>query len=219
MDSSRSKGQHATKKRKRSDGTSMQVSKKKRQSLKFQTNTLTTGPELKNVDVGGTVSSTVAGLFNNPGAGALLNGVAQGTTENQRVGRKIQMKSLLINWALDNSATVGEGFRILVVYDKQPSGGFPLATDILFSTSELSAMQLNNADRFIVLHNEFINQNGTACATIGSFYVKMGLDAVYTSTGALIANMNTGSIYLMFANATTASRTLNFFSRVRYLDA
>lgn len=190
-------------------------------NLRFQANTVGGSSELKNVDIVGTVSTSGAGNFVAPAAGQLLNGLAQGTTENQRVGRKVVFKSLLFNFFYsDNSLTTADAFRILVVYDKQPIGVFPAITDILATSSVLSPMNLSYSDRFTVLANREINPSTVQTSPLGAFYVKLGLDGIYSSTGALVANINTGAIYVMVASTNSgAIGILNFYSRVRYTDA
>ena len=194
---------------------------KSHNNLRFQANTVGSAPELKNCDTVSTVSTAGSGAFLAPVAATLINGIAQGTTENQRVGRKVVMKSLLVNFFFTPSAgTLADSFRVLIIYDKQPIGVFPAVTDILVSSSVLSPMNLSYSDRFTVLSNTIINQYTPMQNYLGSIYLKLGLDGLYSSTGALIANINTGAIYIMVADSSGAGAdVLTFFSRIRYTDA
>jgi len=210
-------------KRDRDDRPSSMHRKKSHSSLKFQVNTLTSGPELKNIDSSNTVVTGALGVFNSPlvsGAACLLNGTAQGSTENNRIGRKTQMKSLLFNWEYTPNApaTTADVFRIFIVYDKQPNGAFPLHTDILQNTLITTGTQLSNADRFITLWNKWYTQNTVNQVSSGSIYIKMGLETVLSGAAGAIANFNTGSIYVMIANTSNAVGTLTFFSRIRFID-
>lgn len=191
--------------------------------LQFQRNTLGHGSELKNIDViAGTIA--VTGAANNPAAGTLLNPISQGPSENQRIGRKTAMKSLLFNWEYNLTvASSADVLRIILVYDKQSNANFPLATDILLSSGGnavfTSPMQLSNADRFTILANKIYQQNTANCFQGGSIYVKMDLEAIQTGAGGTIATFNTGAIYAMAINGSGAASTLTFTSRVRYTDA
>ena len=97
-------------------------------SLVFQASTVGAGPERKNIDsnlVGGSGVATPIGLPDWSPTITLLNGVAQGATEVTRVGRKITMTKITMNWnAMMPSAAVGGGsLRFKVVYDKQTQMG------------------------------------------------------------------------------------------------
>lgn len=209
-----------SKKRKSTKEESTRPKKKQRQNLKFQPNTLRGGPESKNLDVAGSVSSNLGAFVTPLVVSNLINLIGQGATENNRIGRKVTMTSLMCRWAFDGSAdTVAQGMRIFVFYDKQPNGAFPNITDVLTSSSHTGLMNLNNADRFIVLHDELVNEMAITAAPIGSFYVKMNLDSVYQSNGGTVADFATGAIYIAVANSTSTTRTLSFRSRVRYYDS
>ena len=82
----------------------------------------------------------------------VLNDVAQGTTAITRLGRKILMKSVLVQGTLTNSS--GQG-RILIVYDRQANGAAPAATDVLTSNTIMAIQNLDNRDRFIILADIF----------------------------------------------------------------
>lgn len=90
----------------------------------------------------------------------LINGISQGTDFNQRVGRTICLKSLMVNWSPavrgnNNNAVVvtptapggtptietvnsnpDEGFKVrcIIFYDRQPNGNPVLLTDLLWTT-------------------------------------------------------------------------------------
>ena len=91
-------------------------------SLVFQANTVGAGPELKNIDsnlVGVSGVATPIGLPDWSPTITLLNGVAQGATEVTRVGRKITMTKITVNWNVAMpSAAVGEvplGLRLSMI--------------------------------------------------------------------------------------------------------
>jgi len=85
----------------------------------------------------------------------LLNGIAQGTDYNQRIGRTIQMRSIQINVSMTADSFTGQiapptgGFvgavetlrlvrreqsfscRLMLIYDRQSNGGQPVIADVL----------------------------------------------------------------------------------------
>ena len=103
------------------------------------------GIERKNIDDSSAKwASTSAGWSIN-----CLNDVAQGTTAITRIGRKILMKSVLVQGLL--ATNTGNSARVLIVYDRQPNGALPAATDVLTSNTIMAAQNLDNRDRFLIL--------------------------------------------------------------------
>lgn len=114
-------------------------------------------PELKAVDIplsAAEVSTTVAIL--------LLNGVQNGSSFYNRIGNKIEMKSLEFRSqiAVNSNAMVGshEYLRFAIIYDAQPNGANPTWADIFTSYQEngtttstnWSFLNINNRERFKV---------------------------------------------------------------------
>ena len=96
------------------------------------------------------------------GAVVLLNGIAEGTDFNERVGRSIKIQSLLAKVAITqnslDSGTVGAICRVMLIIDKKPAGGAPTVNDILDAsgTSQyLAPRNLNNRNRFVILRDEY----------------------------------------------------------------
>lgn len=95
----------------------------------------------------------------------LLNGIQEGASFYNRVGRRTHMKSVHVTGFLApngvNGAGVAEYDRIMLVYDRQPNGAFPAIADILLDygndgttfTTSISKMNLNNVERFAILRD------------------------------------------------------------------
>lgn len=108
----------------------------------------------------------------------LLNGVQEGAGFNNRVGRKIMMRSVRITGNVffegggaGNSSN--DYVRIMIVYDRQPNGAVPAIADILASQNDTTTvdstawanLNMNNAERFYVIRDKRIalqNFNGGA---------------------------------------------------------
>nr|WAE43121.1 MAG: capsid protein [Cressdnaviricota sp.] len=117
--------------------------------------------EVKSVDL------LAAGYaINTTGTVAALNLMAAGSSYFNRIGRKLEMKSLQINGFLapitaNNQTVSGQG-RILIVYDRQPNGALPVWADVIKSQTQASAttsstindfINLDNRDRFQILRD------------------------------------------------------------------
>jgi len=117
------------------------------------------GPELKCVDIKPDVMA-----FQSAAQFQLLNAIQDGSGFFQRVGRKVNMKSLMLTMniepTLTNPGNVPQQYaRVVVFYDAQPNGVAPVYSDVLqdvtqtgaTSISAYSSINLNNRDRFKIL--------------------------------------------------------------------
>lgn len=131
-----------------------------------------TRPEMKSCDV---VSASVA--VSTTAQFILLNGVQEGSSFYNRIGRRISMRSLHLKFTLapsGNGAGVGETLRFMVIYDRQPNGAAPAISDLLLDydntgatgTTVKSGMNMNNSDRFVMLRDKILQipNNGAAVA-------------------------------------------------------
>lgn len=189
------------------------------------------GTEVKFIDVNGT-TQTAPSASSSWSAGMLLNGCVPGSGATDRVGRKIIIKSLLFRYSIQVAAQTGGGgrFRILVVYDKQTNATAPAITDILLADDWLSPNNLSNRDRFVTLCDEYTDPSTGTATTVGDFndpcgmlkFKRLNLETMFNSGNAgTVADITTGSIYVFFSQPGTmtyTSATLNFRSRVRFLD-
>jgi len=188
--------------------------------------------------------------FTRPPAGGsvqLLNGVQTGAAFYNRIGSKIEMKSLHIRGDIYYALTsIQDVVRILVVYDRQPNGATPPLTTILqdrdqsgnISQDGVCEINLDFRERFQivrdievfvpsatvtagVLTNGPQQVNDTKCFNINEFIKLRGLVTHYGSTAnpCTIANINTGALFVYFVGATQDS-TVGFRGgfRLRYND-
>jgi len=186
--------------------------------------------ELKVVE-NAVASATISTTGANPVA---YNLVAQGTDFTNRVGRVINMSSILFRYFItpENTASNSEGeiVRILLVYDMQSnSTTIPAITDVLNASDVLSGVKLDNRDRFKILYDKRTAMRGvtfTAAAVTGGDpqpffkekFFKVNLDTVYSGTGGTIGNIATGSLLLFFVGNVGSTNTLTHYCRVRFTD-
>jgi len=182
-------------------------------------------PEKKNVDYPGSIASGPNGVWSEID---LVNGFAQGAGQNQRIGRKVQMKSMIFRYTMNTNAYAADQ-RILIVYDKQSDGILPLITDILqndpgsgLNPTYNAPMNLNNSDRFVILADEIDHTYGGGSAVYarsGKMYRKINLPIHFGGTGNTLADISSGSIYVLCATASGgANQGIGYFSRIRYTD-
>lgn len=189
-------------------------------------------PELKFVDV----------VANNVAVAAtwtitLVNGIATGTDITNRVGRKMQMKSILFrsDWynATGNNVSVAQGAsgRCVIIYDAQPnSGAAPVGTDIFTTQTIQAPMNLNNRDRFKVLKdftytiNAFstgatgILATGDAKNTFRKVFKKLNLETIFSGVGATQGDISTGAVYICTCSDIANASYTDWASRIRFID-
>jgi len=113
-------------------------------------------PEVKCLDI-----PQASYVLNSTGAVTGLNFIRAGTSFFNRVGRKIEMKSLHLKLFVNplRTAAFQDYVRVMVVYDAQTNGAAPAISDILQdtdqagtnATNQYCGPNLNNRDRFRVL--------------------------------------------------------------------
>jgi len=167
------------------------------------------------------------------GSVTLLNTIAQGASVNQRVGKKVVLKSLQFRGNLQNgsTATVND-VAFMIVYDKRPTGALPTITDILASATAFSMNNDANSGRFSILkrHDDVLLGNATAAANYTDEMYKscdffLSLKDRPTTfkaagTGA-IGDIEEGALYLVtigIVAAGTAAASLQGAFRTRFLD-
>lgn len=197
--------------------------------------------ELKGADL-----PTTATAFSITPTGLLLNGTQTGAGYFNRVGARIEMKSLHFRGFLSQTATAVQGFaRIFIIYDRQPNGGaMPALTDIIqardqagtATNSLCDGINLDQRDRYQILRDiDVVLPSGTFTAGVMTnvaqydqessayklnVFIKLkGLTTHYKSSSnpCTIADINTGGLYL-YCLGSNANWTVNWGARLRYTD-
>lgn len=202
--------------------------------------------ELKGMDTAlGSVIGDVIATTNTNDDIAVLNLVQQGNGSWNRVGKQIEMDSLRITGAIrlkTDSETQGyaNSFRMVVIYDKQPSGQAIPTWDTIFgktnqngteSCTIFDPLRYDNMGRFKVLLDRKIDMNP---GIVGQTYMIKTIDeyiklrnkkTIFSgqSTPMTIADISTGALYIGFRAYFDSVRaqvdvTADFMSRLRYRD-
>lgn len=183
--------------------------------------------ELKTIDSTLTTAIPSTGLVNT------ISGVAAGTDYNNRIGRKIMMKSLLLRFALtpivSTSAPVGDTVRVIVFYDTQTNGVLPTIAQLLQNSQPDDPLNLDNRDRFRIIMDKYIAMpasNYTAGAlTAGSptpktmtKYRKFRLEGIFSGTTAAVGSIATGGIFIAYISNGNSLTGINWDARIRFID-
>lgn len=185
-------------------------------------------PEKKYWDLGFGVNPTNAGQIDGP-----LIGIAQGTTEQQRIGGKINLVNFNIHGQVIGVQQVGAAVlpdvtRFMVVLDKQANGALPVVTDILKTAQINKFMNLDNVDRFQILKEKWITNDvlawvATPFESIGQIKnfkinLKMNIPIHFSSTLGAITEFKSNNIICLYINSNGQS-VVNYTSRAKFTDA
>lgn len=173
-------------------------------------------------------------LINDTTTGAAifpLNTMGDGTTNESRIGRKIAMRSIYLQFRIEKSSTAvsrSSYVRMLLILDKQPNGTLPSWANILDlpgtgnpEVEMWSPNNLNNSKRFVTLidhrlalHKDFVE------GKIYKKYLRLSQTVQYNGTGNTIGNLATNSLLLCFVGAVTTGGNVSNFSgttRLRFV--
>lgn len=159
---------------------------------------------------------------NTAGALNFLNGMPQGITQNDRIGRQILMLSVFCRWemALNPLTTQPAVMKMWLVHVSQPAGIQLAFMDFLQNPTipTLSPRNLNNLGAFSVLWTTSRVLNIVRPNPKGVFMKKFRIKARYDAPGDQVADCDTGALYLCYASndPTPTPPSLSFDLRLRY---
>jgi len=128
-------------------------------------------PEQKYQDVVLTLAASTGSASATLATGCITQ-VGTGTDVNQRIGRKILVKSIQIKGdvSLGAGATPQDVFHIYVVQDTQANGAYATISDV-FNTAGTyighAMRNLANSSRFKILAHRFVDMDANALTGIG----------------------------------------------------
>lgn len=165
-----------------------------------------------------------------------LNLTNEGTGVSQRIGRKICVKSVQVRGLLypTDGTVSANNVRICLIWDKQVNGVAATIPELFSAATSNSYMNLDNRERFVVLMDKQFACGGFATAATQAFaqsptvhtinkYKKLpaGSFTIYDGTGAGVADVNTGALYMVTIGDVVDSDAHIFRAamRVRYTDS
>lgn len=160
------------------------------------------------------------------------NGIAQGVTESQRVGRKCVIRSINWRWTIRKPSITSVGFgsdcvRVILYLDKQCNGATASVTDILESDDYQSFNNLANKGRFKILMDRSYNVNSPGAAGDGvandlvsvemndSFYKKCNIPLEFDSTTGAITEVRSNNLGVLLLSRDGTNTTVSFASKMR----
>lgn len=161
----------------------------------------------------------------------LIATIAQGASVNQRVGKKILLKSLQCRGSVRNGTTATlNDVAVLIVYDRRPTGSLPAITDILDTATSRSFNNDANSGRFKILKRSDFVLSGIPATTNGDgpscnfdWFLKLhSLPETFKAAGTgAIGDIEEGALYLVtvgnVAAGTAAAEAFVGF-RTRFVD-
>lgn len=154
----------------------------------------------------------------------LLNGIEIGTGANQRIGRNVYLDKIDIWYQLNNvdiSISAGaHDVRVLVFLDKAPiyTGAAPVVTDLLqtvttagaASTNSASMLNMDNRNRFHILHDNVVNippytlasgnkgfVDPSAASCNKRLSIKLNKKMQFTGSTSAFSSIATNALYFM----------------------
>ena len=186
---------------------------------------------IANKETGYVDLATATYAMDTTGSLALIATVAQGASVNQRVGKKIMLKSLQCRgYMANNTSALINDVAFLIVYDKRPTGALPAITDILASVSSSALNNDVNSGRFKVLKRVDALMLGAPATSTGTgdsaisvdFFLPLRDQIVFKAAGTgAIADIEEGALYLVTVGSTAAgvaAAAANMSFRTRFID-
>lgn len=171
--------------------------------------------ELHNYDE----AQTATAIDNSGSVTSLIDGIAQGDTNNTFTGNSLLLKRVQLRGtiAMHASAT-STRVRLMVVLDKRPpsSGTPPVVTDILNTAAITSFLNIENQiGRFKVLMDRTYVVNTQFPERPFTFFRKLSLHCKFNDSQELSLN---DVLILQISDESTNTPTVAFNSRLRYYD-
>lgn len=175
----------------------------------------------KAVEVKSTAASH-SGLVSNSGVVTLISGIAEGTDYDDRVGKKIVIKSVQIKGFMANKdSTLGATtvIRLMIVRDNSFSGTAPAISDLLLNSN---AYSLRNPRpdllrKYTVLYDTFRANDRDNPHNLFGKYRRLNQQAIFD--GASVSSVSKGSLYVvMLSNRATDIPTVSWQSMVKFID-
>lgn len=195
-------------------------------------------PEVKNFDIvnDGLAFGVNMAVGTTAQSGNLLVGITQGTTENNRIGREILVKSVHIRGILEFNPTVTvdvfDHAIIYVILDTQANGGggggTPCVLADLFSNvvSAEELLNMDNTQRFRVLRRAVYQfetktlsagTNPIPQACLVDLWIPCNMRVVYSAATGTISEIRDNNIFLAYGSS-TGKCVFAGAHRVRFTD-
>lgn len=178
------------------------------------------------------LDTAITGDVNTTPVVTLLNGIAQGSDNDQRIGNRVVMTGVDIRLHVTNEVSVKDRLsqmRLILVYDTQTNGTALTTTDVLDAVTIESQHNWDNDSRFQVIYDSVraLNTFGGTATSVDVyhwFYAKhfqLNHYVRWNGSGATVTSMTWGSLYLIYFGPDAASASdfdVNGTARLTYVD-
>lgn len=162
-----------------------------------------------------------------------VNGIAEGVSENQRIGERVRLKTLDLRFQFDKSAAnvnASTTCRFTILWDRQPNGGLATVAQVLETVTGTnnvldmcSPYNAQNRKRFQVLKDaRFTLNDGHNESRVFHWRVPLrNKTPQYNGAGAAIGNVNTGALLMMILGDITQGgnvTVLDMTTRLWYVE-
>lgn len=155
------------------------------------------------------------------GTFTLLNGIAQGDSNNQRQGNSILLRSININLLITmHDQAEHTMVRCILFFDKEANGATPLITDLLAGTGSLQNYNHNESSRFYVLSDFRISLSTTGVKeTTRRIYRRLQRHTHYDSSTGNASDIVDYSLWLLcLSDEGTNTPTVSINSQLLFID-
>lgn len=147
----------------------------------------------------------------------------QGTSEAQRIGNSVLVKSIQANMQFNLLAGAPRTVRMIVIRDLQYNGVSPTLADILEAPtniqSPLNILNGNAESRFSVINDKFYTLDTVATPRIQTkYFQKMMVHTRFIGPSTAVGDKGLNQIYVFFMVDTADSVSLGFYGRTRFYD-
>lgn len=150
-----------------------------------------------------------------------LTEIAQGITDQTRIGNKILLKDLSVRLRfIQNSSATATAIRWVMFVDKECDGALPAAPLPLAASSTEAMNNMDFSKRFVTIKTGVIDLsiNGNREAT-RKIYQKLNFHCDYDGAGSAVADAKENQIYIGFISSeATNTPTYNIYSRLKFYD-
>lgn len=162
-----------------------------------------------------------------------LNQVAQGTGEDERIGREYTIGSINFRAVITptDSSTSFSHVRLALIWDKQPNGSLPLASHIFDDGGNpMGFAELDNKYRFKILCDKhyLMDRRSTSAPEeltsknqhLVEFYKRLNIRVRHSGvTGTIDSIVNGALLLLVSCDAATGDGVdVNYSSRIRFKE-
>nr|UOF76876.1 capsid protein [Cressdnaviricota sp.] len=203
--------------------------------------------EVKLIDGTAATPGANALNLNSTGQVTCVNLISSGSGFNNRIGRKIDLKSLHLTGLIaqtGTASTTNDYARICVIYDRQTNGVLPTYAEIFTNYSQssttastsFSGLNPDNRERFVMLADQRLvlpatpvsGVNGSVDALSTTFsinrFLKLNQTTMYKgdTSPSIIGDIATGAVYIVTIGSIASGSEpyrAQLTWRLRYMDS